>query len=57
VRRWTVAVDAGHSRGPAIRDAVPSAVASAADFELGRVVVTIFEVPADKMKPAGSSDR
>jgi hypothetical protein len=32
-------------------------VASAADFELGRVVVTIFEVPADKMKPAGSSDQ
>jgi hypothetical protein len=64
VRRWTrgsgggfVAVDAGHSRGPAIRDAVASAVPSAADFELGRVVVTIFEVPADKMKPAGSSDR
>jgi len=58
VRRWTpgsgggfVAVDAGHSRGPAIRDAVASAVASAADFELRRVVVTIFEVPADS-RPA-----
>jgi hypothetical protein len=36
---------------------VASAVASAADFELGSVVVTIFEVPADKMKPAGSSDQ
>jgi phenylpyruvate tautomerase PptA (4-oxalocrotonate tautomerase family) len=47
-----VAVDAGHSRGPALRDAVASAVASAADFELGSVVVTISEVPADKMKPA-----
>jgi phenylpyruvate tautomerase PptA (4-oxalocrotonate tautomerase family) len=46
-----VAVDAGHSRGPALRDAVASAVAqpgqllasqgaSAADFELGSVVVT-----------------
>ena len=52
-----VAVDAGHSRGPALRDAVASTVASAADFELGSVVVTISEVPADKMKPAGSSDQ
>jgi phenylpyruvate tautomerase PptA (4-oxalocrotonate tautomerase family) len=52
-----VAVDAGHSRGPALRDAVASAVASAADFEMGSVVVTISEVPADKMKPAGSSDQ
>jgi hypothetical protein len=31
-------------------------VASAADFELGSLVVTISEVPADKMKPNGSSD-
>jgi uncharacterized protein (DUF983 family)/phenylpyruvate tautomerase PptA (4-oxalocrotonate tautomerase family) len=53
-----VADDAGHSCGPALRDAVASAVASAADFELGSVVVTISEVPADKMKPAvrGPSD-
>ncbi|UPJ48563.1 hypothetical protein IVB30_36915 [Bradyrhizobium sp. 200] len=46
--------DAGHSCGPALRDAVASAVASAADFELGSVVVTISEVTADKMKPATS---
>jgi hypothetical protein len=44
--------DAERSRGPALRDAVASAVASAADFELGSVVVTISEMPADKMKPA-----
>jgi hypothetical protein len=31
-------------------------VASAADFELGSLVVTISEVPADKMKPNSSSD-
>jgi phenylpyruvate tautomerase PptA (4-oxalocrotonate tautomerase family) len=49
-----VAGDAGHSCEPALRDAVASAVASAADFEPGSVVVTISEVPADKMKPAGS---
>jgi hypothetical protein len=34
-----------------------SAVASAADFELGSVVVTISEVPADKMKPTGSPNQ
>jgi phenylpyruvate tautomerase PptA (4-oxalocrotonate tautomerase family) len=47
-----VAGDAGHSSGPALRDAVASAVASATDFELGSVVATISEVPADRMKPA-----
>jgi phenylpyruvate tautomerase PptA (4-oxalocrotonate tautomerase family) len=52
-----VAGDAGHSHGPALRDAVASAVASAADYELGDVVVTISEVPADKLKPVGLSDR
>jgi phenylpyruvate tautomerase PptA (4-oxalocrotonate tautomerase family) len=49
-----VAADAGHSRGPALRDAVASAVASAADFELGSVLVTISEVAPDRMKPAGA---
>jgi phenylpyruvate tautomerase PptA (4-oxalocrotonate tautomerase family) len=52
-----VASDAGHSHGPALCDAVASAVASATDFELESVVVAISEVPADKMKPTGSSDR
>jgi phenylpyruvate tautomerase PptA (4-oxalocrotonate tautomerase family) len=52
-----VAGDAGHSCGPALRDTVASAVASAADFELENVVVTVSEVSADKMKPAGSSDQ
>jgi hypothetical protein len=52
-----VAGDAGHSRGPALRDAVASTVATAADFERGSVVVTISEVPADKMKPIGSSNQ
>lgn len=52
-----VAGDAGHSHGPALCDAVASAVARAADFELESVVVTISEVAADKMKPTGSSDR
>lgn len=52
-----IAGDAGHSHGPLLRDAVASAVASAADFELGSVVVIISELPADKMKPAGSSDQ
>lgn len=52
-----VAGDAAHSRGPALCDAVASAMASAADFERGSVVVTISEVPADKMKPAGSSNK
>jgi hypothetical protein len=49
-----VAGGAGHSCGPALLDAVASAVASAADFDPGSVVVTISEVPADKMKPTGS---
>jgi phenylpyruvate tautomerase PptA (4-oxalocrotonate tautomerase family) len=49
-----VAGGAGHSSGPALRDAVAAAVASAADLEPGSVVVTISEVLADKMKPAGS---
>ncbi len=52
-----VAGDAEHSYVPALRDAVASAVASAADFDLGSVVVTISEVPADKMKPIGSPNR
>jgi phenylpyruvate tautomerase PptA (4-oxalocrotonate tautomerase family) len=52
-----VAGDAGHSHGPALSDAVASAVASAADFELESVVVTISEVPVEKMRPAGSSSR
>ena len=52
-----VAGDTGHSCGPALCDAVASAVGSAADFELGSVVVTISEVPTDKMKPAGSPNQ
>ena len=52
-----VAADAGHSCGSALLDAVASAVASAADFEPGSVVVTISQVPADKMKPAGSPNQ
>jgi phenylpyruvate tautomerase PptA (4-oxalocrotonate tautomerase family) len=52
-----VAGDAAHSSGPALCDAAASAVASAAGFERGSVVVTISEVPADKMKPAGSSNQ
>jgi phenylpyruvate tautomerase PptA (4-oxalocrotonate tautomerase family) len=52
-----VAGDAEHSYGPALRDAVASAGASATDFELGSVVVTISEVPTDKMRPAGSPNR
>jgi phenylpyruvate tautomerase PptA (4-oxalocrotonate tautomerase family) len=52
-----IASDAGHSLGPALRDAVASAAASAADFEPGSVVVTISAVPLDKMKPAGSSNQ
>ncbi|MDQ8727552.1 hypothetical protein [Bradyrhizobium sp. LHD-71] len=46
-----VAGDAGFSYEPALRDAVASAVAGAADFDPGSVVVTISEVPVDKMKP------
>src|SRR5262245_57975433 len=51
-------VDAENPRGPALGDAVASAVASAADFELGSVVVTISEVPTDRTKSAvrGPSD-
>ena len=52
-----VAGDAEHSYRPALRDAVASAVSSAADFELGSVVVTISEVPTDKMNPAGSPNQ
>jgi phenylpyruvate tautomerase PptA (4-oxalocrotonate tautomerase family) len=52
-----VAGDAEYSYEPALRDAAASAVASAADFELGSVVVTISEVPADKMKPARSPNQ
>src|SRR5690349_6299220 len=46
-------VETEHPRGPALRDAVASAVASAADFEPGSVVVTISEVSADQIEPAG----
>lgn len=49
-----VAADAEHSAGPALRDAVASAVANAADFELENVLVTISEVAQDRMKPAGA---
>jgi phenylpyruvate tautomerase PptA (4-oxalocrotonate tautomerase family) len=52
-----VAGDATHSSGPALRNAVASAVASAADFELESVVVTISEVPADEMKLADSANQ
>jgi hypothetical protein len=57
LRPWLRRSQRGDSCGLALRDAVASAVASAADFELGSAVVTISEVPADKMKPAGSSDQ
>jgi phenylpyruvate tautomerase PptA (4-oxalocrotonate tautomerase family) len=49
-----VAGDSGQFRGPELRDAVASAVASAADFEIGSVLVTISEVPGESMKPVGA---
>ena len=52
-----VAGNAEHSYGSALRDTVACAVASAADFELENVVVTISEVSADKMKPIGPSNQ
>ncbi|GGC76118.1 tautomerase family protein [Chelatococcus reniformis] len=51
-----VASDAEHSHGPVLREAVASAVANAADYERGSVVVTISEVSPDKMRP-GSPNR
>jgi phenylpyruvate tautomerase PptA (4-oxalocrotonate tautomerase family) len=48
-----VAGESRQLRGPALRDAVASAVASAADFEVGSVLVTISEVPAEGMIPVG----
>ena len=47
-----VAGEAGHPLGPTLRSEVASAVASAAHLEPESVLVTISEIPADKMKPA-----
>jgi phenylpyruvate tautomerase PptA (4-oxalocrotonate tautomerase family) len=49
-----VADETAHSCGPALRDAVASAVAITADFDIASVVVAISEVATDKMKPTGS---
>jgi phenylpyruvate tautomerase PptA (4-oxalocrotonate tautomerase family) len=52
-----VAGDARLSHGPVLRNAVASAVANAAGFERGSVVVSISEIPIHKMKPAARFDQ
>ena len=52
-----VAGDATQFRGQELRDAVASAVANAADFEIGSVLVTISEVPGESMKPVSAPNQ
>jgi phenylpyruvate tautomerase PptA (4-oxalocrotonate tautomerase family) len=52
-----VAGDSTQYRGEKLRDAVASAVANAADFEIGSVLVTISEVPGESMKPVSAPNQ